>query len=103
VLDDAQGANGNAVFGDWGRDPSTVYFLTVDLSQLQWCYWSIPVAGGTPRLLFALDGEKQTAGITFSTDGRRLFYTVSSDEADVWTMEFGGPEVGHRLLPGRFM
>ena len=60
MLVDAQGANGNAVFVDWGRDLSTVYLLTVDLSQLQWRSWSIPIAGGTPRLLFAFDSGKQT-------------------------------------------
>jgi hypothetical protein len=31
----------------------------------------------------------QLGGVAFSTDGARIFYTMMSDESDVWTVELG--------------
>jgi hypothetical protein len=51
-------------------------------------FWSVPVAGGTPRLLLRLtDPSRMTRRTEFATDGKRIYFTVASDEADVWLAE----------------
>jgi hypothetical protein len=67
-----------------------VDYLTVNTRQFLWRFWAVPIRGGAPRLVLAFDpAAKQLGGISFTTDGRRIFYTVSSDESDVWTMDVG--------------
>ena len=76
----------NAViaFANWGPDPRIVYYQSLDFSTGRWAIWSIPVGGGAPRELLGFD--KGTGGVAFCTDGRRVFFTISSDDSDVWTM-----------------
>jgi len=70
-----------------------VYYLTVHPREFLWQFWAVPISGAAPRLVLAFDpAAKQLGGITFATDGRRIFYTVSSDESDVWTMDVGTRE-----------
>ena len=50
--------------------------------------WSVPVTGGTPRLLVRFDyPSRRSARREFATDGQRFYFTVSRDESDIWTME----------------
>ena len=85
--------HGGAMSTTWGGDPGVVYYLTVHPREFLWQFWAVPVSGGASRLILAFDpAAKQLGGITFTTDGRRIFYTVSSDEADVWTMDVGARE-----------
>ena len=76
--------NAAIVFANWGPDPRTVYYQSIDFSTGHWAIWSIPVTGGSPRELVGFD--KGTGGVAFCTDGRRVFFTISSDDSDVWTM-----------------
>ena len=79
---------GAAMSSTWGTDARLVYYLTVHPREFLWQFWAVPTSGGAPRLVLAFDpAAKQLGGITFTTDGRRIFYTVSSDESDVWTMD----------------
>lgn len=83
-----------AVGGDYavltlaaGPDPSVVYYLARSRSG-ELSFWSLPTAGGAPRLLLRLnDPSRTTRRVEFATDGRRLFFTVASDEADVWLLD----------------
>jgi TolB protein len=77
------------VFAAWARDPSLVYFLAIEYRSRKWAFYSVPVSGGRPRRLLGLDAayDKGTGGITFATDGARLYFTIAMDDADVWTME----------------
>jgi len=61
-----------------------VYYQSIDFSTGHWAIWSVPVSGGAPRELLGFD--KGTGGVAFCTDGRRVFFTISSDDSDVWTM-----------------
>ena len=55
-----------------------------------WRFWSAPVAGGTPHLVLSFDpAANQLGGVAFSTDDARIFFTMTSDESDVWTVELG--------------
>ena len=76
--------NAAIVFANWGPDPRTVYYQSIDFSTGHWAIWSVPVSGGAPRELLGFD--KGTGGVAFCTDGRRVFFTISSDDSDVWTM-----------------
>ena len=79
---------GNVMFTEWGRGSDSLYYLTVRPRELVWRFWSVPVAGGAPRLVLAFDpAAKQLGGVSFATDDRRIFYTVMSDESDVWTLD----------------
>ena len=85
--------HGTVMSSTWGPDAGLVYYLTVHPREVLWQYWAVPVSGGAPRLVLAFDpAAKQLGGITFTTDGHRIFYTVSSDESDVWTMDVGTRE-----------
>jgi TolB protein len=56
-------------------------------------FWRVPVTGGVPRLLVRFDDPDRPSGrYEFSTDGRRLFFTIDARESDVWVMA---------ILPGR--
>ena len=69
-----------------GPDPGTVYFRLIDTAGVHSIY-SVRVAGGPPRLLLRLDGTlRQPARIIFSTDGRRLYFTLTDAESDIWVM-----------------
>ena len=50
-------------------------------------FWGIPIAGGAPRLLVRLDDPRRTAPRPeFATDGRRIFFTLTERDADVWAV-----------------
>ncbi len=90
VVVPASDSVGTIMFVAWARDPATLYYLAVRPRELVWRFWSVPVTGGKPHLVLAFDpAAKQLGGIAFATDGSRIFYTVTSDESDVWTVELG--------------
>jgi serine/threonine-protein kinase len=67
----------------WPHDPRTIMFQSQDSSGV-YSFWRVDVAGGTPqRLLRLSDPSRRTRRSEFDTDGRYLFFTISSDEADV--------------------
>jgi eukaryotic-like serine/threonine-protein kinase len=71
----------------FGRRPDVVYFHAVD-NDSHHVFYEIPVRGGAPRVAFRFpDPTKQPRRPEFDTDGRRLFFTVATDESDVWVME----------------
>jgi hypothetical protein len=49
--------------------------------------YSVPTAGGTPRLVLRDDPTHRISRWDFATDGRRLFFTLAADESDVYMME----------------
>jgi hypothetical protein len=64
-----------------------VYLRAVD-RQGRYAFYSIPSRGGTPHLVLQFDDPShQPRRSEFDTDGRRLFFTIASDESDVWVME----------------
>jgi len=50
-------------------------------------FWSVPIAGGAPRLLVRLDDPRRTSPRPeFASDGRRLFFMLTERESDVWAV-----------------
>jgi serine/threonine protein kinase/WD40 repeat protein len=71
----------------WSTDSKTVYYRATD-TEGRPSFWSVPVSGGTPKLLVRFDDpSKQTSWIVFATDGRQFFFVIREHESDVWVME----------------
>jgi Tol biopolymer transport system component len=71
----------------FGSRSDVVYFHAVD-RESRHAFHEIPVQGGAPRLVLQFpDLAMQPRRFEFDTDGRRLFFTVATDESDVWLME----------------
>ena len=74
---------GNA---EWNGDGTTILFKRYD-GEGRTSFWSVPFAGGSPRLLVRLDRELRSHRPEFATDGRRFFFTVTERVSDIGTME----------------
>jgi Tol biopolymer transport system component/serine/threonine protein kinase len=71
----------------FGRRPDVLYFHAVDRDSRH-AFYEIPLGGGAPRLVFRFpELGPQPRRTEFDTDGRRLFFTVATDESDVWLMD----------------
>jgi serine/threonine-protein kinase len=78
-------------FPGWSRDSRTLYFKAHDARGVA-SFWSVPVSGGAPRLLVRFDDPlRPSFRPEFATDGDRFFFTVGTQESDIWVMD---------LLPG---
>jgi Tol biopolymer transport system component/DNA-binding SARP family transcriptional activator len=78
---------GSFCIAEWGPSPWTLFFRTRG-SGGESLFWSIPVAGGEPRLLLRLGDELHTSRTAvFAVDAKRLYFTLSSDEASIWHLE----------------
>jgi eukaryotic-like serine/threonine-protein kinase len=71
----------------WSRDGRTIYYKAYDRDRHS-SIWSVPIAGGTPRVIVRFDDpSRRSQRREFATDGRRFYFTVARDESDVWVME----------------
>ncbi|MFL5619283.1 MAG: protein kinase domain-containing protein [Gemmatimonadaceae bacterium] len=71
----------------FGHDPAIIYFAAID-SAGRYSFHAIPARGGMPRAVLTFeDPARQPRRPEFDTDGRRLFFTIASDEADVWMLQ----------------
>jgi Tol biopolymer transport system component len=81
---------GRVHFAAWGADPRVIYVKTIE-ENLDGAFWEVPLSGERPRLLLRLnDPSRRARRGEFATDGRRLFFTLAADEADlgVLTLEY---------------
>jgi Tol biopolymer transport system component len=70
-------------------DPTghVAYIRAVD-QHGQYGFYAMPSHGGPPRLVLQFDDpSRQPRRAEFDTDGHRLFFTIASDESDVWMLE----------------
>jgi Tol biopolymer transport system component/DNA-binding SARP family transcriptional activator len=75
------------MLAQWSPDGRTIYYKALD-SRGNASLWSIPAAGGEPRELVRFDDPARTSSrAEFATDGRRLYFTASERESDIWRME----------------
>jgi Tol biopolymer transport system component len=73
-----------ALFAASGRE---LYFKSHD-AHGRASFWSIPVAGGRPRLLVRFDDPAWSSNrFDFASDGRRFYFTVEDRRSDVWVAE----------------
>jgi Tol biopolymer transport system component/DNA-binding SARP family transcriptional activator len=75
----------------WSTDGQTVYYKAFDRDGHA-NFWSVPAAGGAPRLLVRFDDPaRQSNRPEFAVDGTRFFFTVGERASDIWTVELAGP------------
>jgi Tol biopolymer transport system component/DNA-binding SARP family transcriptional activator len=78
------------LLAQWSADARTIYYKALD-SRGNASLWAIPAAGGEPRELVRFDDPARTSSrAEFATDGRRLYFTASERESDIWRMELTG-------------
>jgi Tol biopolymer transport system component len=72
----------------WAPDGRTLYYKAFDANG-QSGIWALPSRGGAaPRPILRFDDpERQSTRPEFATDGRRLFFTLTEREGDIWEME----------------
>ena len=73
-----------AVFDATG---GALYFKSHDATGRA-SFWSIPAAGGRPRLLVRFDDPAWASNrFDFASDGERFYFTVEDRQSDVWVAE----------------
>jgi Tol biopolymer transport system component len=87
VLVSAPGGQPQPNYAVWSRDSRTIYYKAYD-ANLQTSIWSVSPAGGEPKLLVTFDDPaRRSLRREFATDGRRFYFTIASDESDLWAMQ----------------
>ena len=72
----------------WGPDANTLYVKAVSEKSGEPSIWSVPASGGTPRLLVRFDDPSRPSGRQeFTTDGKRLYFTVDNRQSDISVMD----------------
>ncbi|HEU4564940.1 MAG TPA: protein kinase [Gemmatimonadaceae bacterium] len=73
-----------ALFAPSGRE---LYFKSHD-AYGRASFWSVPAAGGRPRLLARFDDPAWSSNrFDFASDGERFYFTVEDRQSDVWVAE----------------
>jgi Tol biopolymer transport system component len=79
-------AGEEAFFAAWSPDGKTVYYVAK--GPLGSSIRSVPVTGGTSRLLVRFDDpNRQHIRYGFSTDGRTFYCTIGAQESDIWVAQ----------------
>jgi Tol biopolymer transport system component len=84
ILADSAALHGKPRWIAVGRAPSVVYVGTGQLESRQ--VWAVSLSGAPPRLVASNSGQVSRRD-EFDTDGRRLFFTVSTVESDVYIID----------------
>jgi len=75
------------LLAQWSPDARTVYYKALD-AQGGASLWAVPASGGEPREVVRFDDPARTsARPEFATDGKRVYFTASERESDIWRME----------------
>jgi len=90
VVPSGEGGAPRAVYVDWSDDGRTIYYLAVDPAE-RTTIWSVPAAGGAPRLLVRFDDpQREWHRFGFKARRGRLYFTVGDRQSDVWVAEVEG-------------
>jgi len=76
----------------WAPDGRTIYYKAFDREGRS-SIWALPGRGGTPRPLIRFDDpSRQSSRPEFDSDGKRLFFTLTEREADIWELDLNTPD-----------
>lgn len=90
ALFDARARGVIALNPEFGSRPDVVYVHVIERDGRHAIY-EIPIRGGAPRSVLRFDDPaRQPRRTEFATDGRRLFFTITTDESDIWVMDLQG-------------
>jgi Tol biopolymer transport system component len=80
-----------AGFCAWSADGRVVYFLGRHPNDQSVSIWSVPAAGGTPRLTVRFDDPSRPwHQFGFRVRNSRFYFTVGDRQSDVWMTEVTG-------------
>jgi TolB protein len=76
---------------DWSRDGRTIYFKASD-GEGRASIWALAATGGRPHLLVRFDDPARPSYNTYSftTDGRRFYFTINDRQSDIYVAELQG-------------
>jgi len=87
VLDSATSGGILVEMPIWSRDSRTLYFDSHDVKG-NVSYWSIPVTGGTPKLLTHFTDPTMPAyRPEWSVGGDRMYFPIQDRQSDIWVMD----------------
>lgn len=76
------------MFMDWSLDSQIIFYKGYS-PDWRANFWSIPISGGTPKSIARfVDPSRSSNRSEFTSDGRRLFFTMTEKESDIWQLEF---------------
>jgi len=74
-------------FPEWSSDGGTIYYKGYNAEGVS-SFWSVPAVGGKPKLLVRFDDAlRKSVRPEFTTDGSRLFFTLTDNKSDLWVMD----------------
>ena len=77
---------GEAFRSAWSPNGTTLYYLSRRLAG--WAIRAVPLNGGASRALVNFDDPtRQPTRYGFTTDGRMFYFTLGSNDSDVWVMK----------------
>lgn len=75
------------MFMDWSLDSQIIFYKGYS-PDWRANFWSIPISGGTPKSIARfVDPSRSSNRSEFTSDGRRLFFTMTEKESDIWQLE----------------
>ena len=87
VLDATQPGNPIVQQPYWGPDGRTIYFKSHDANGNA-SIWSVPAAGGAPRLLARFDDpQRPSYRPQWALGPNRMYFPVEDRQSDVWVMD----------------
>jgi serine/threonine-protein kinase len=88
VIPRTTGANGLVpLFAYWSPDGRSLYYKAYDARERS-SIWVAPVSGSGPRLIIRFDDPARPSGRReIATDGKRMFFSLAQQEADLWLVE----------------
>lgn len=73
-----------------GPDGRTLYFKSHD-DRGRASLWSVPVAGGKPERLVALDDPARASSRTeFAVDRERFYFAIEDRRSNIWVTDVAG-------------
>ena len=91
VLDVSAPNSGGVVAWTSVMTPDGDAILVKGVDRVGAGFWTVPVAGGSPRLLARLDdARRHSPRPEFTSDGRRIFFLLTERAADVWSATLVG-------------
>jgi TolB protein len=74
-------------FPEWSKNGKEVYYKALDANGRS-SFWSVPVAGGKPKLLIRFDDPSRKSNRPeFATDGFCFYFTLTESQCDLWVMD----------------
>jgi TolB protein len=74
-------------FPEWSQNGKEVYYKALD-AEGRSSFWSMPVAGGEPKLLVRFDDSSRKSNRPeFATDGSCFYFTLAESRCDLWVMD----------------